>query len=99
MSFKSLSEAKRVLVRGKRRLKENVLHLTRWNPKVGCFGQGVGIKEAWVRVVGLSLHMWSKEVFKKIAHGCGGFIVVDEDTTFLHGVTVNEDFKKFFSGL
>ena len=53
--FKSLSDAKRVLVRGKRRLKENVLHLTRWNPKVGCFGQGVGIKEAWVRVVGLPL--------------------------------------------
>ncbi|RVW95867.1 hypothetical protein CK203_025792 [Vitis vinifera] len=96
---KSLSEAKRVLVRGKRRLKENVLHLTRWNPEVGCFGQGVGIKEAWVRVVGLPLHMWSKEVFKKIADGCGGFIVVDEDTTFLHGVTMNEDFKKFFSGL
>ena len=35
-------------------------------------------------------------MFKKIADGCGGFIVVDEDTTFLHGVTVNEDFKKFF---
>ena len=44
--FESLSEAERVLARGKRRLKENVLHLTRWNPKMGCFRQGAGFKEA-----------------------------------------------------
>ena len=43
--FESLSEAERVLARGKRRLK-NILHLTRWNPEAGCFLQGAGIKEA-----------------------------------------------------
>ncbi|RVW55950.1 hypothetical protein CK203_078805 [Vitis vinifera] len=26
--------------------------------------------------------MWSREVFKKIGDGCGGFIVVDEDIAF-----------------
>ena len=55
--FESLSEAERVLARGKRRLKENVLHLTRWNPEAGYFRQGASIKEAWLRVVGLPLHM------------------------------------------
>ena len=35
-----------------------------------------------MRVVGLPLHMWSREVFKKISDGCGCFIAVDEDTTF-----------------
>ena len=35
--FESLSEAKWVLVRGKMRLKENFLHLEKWNPEVGCF--------------------------------------------------------------
>ncbi|RVW46056.1 hypothetical protein CK203_068576 [Vitis vinifera] len=32
--------------RGKRILKENVLHLTKWNPEVGCFRQSVAFKEA-----------------------------------------------------
>ena len=80
--FESLSETERVLAREKRILKENVLQLTRWNPEVGCFRQGADFKEAWVRVVGLPLHMWSREGFKKIGDGCGGFIAVDEDTTF-----------------
>ena len=35
-----------------------------------------------MRVVGLPLHMWSREVFKKIGDGCGGFIVVDKDIAF-----------------
>ncbi|RVW71875.1 hypothetical protein CK203_058388 [Vitis vinifera] len=35
--------------------------------------------EAWVRVVGLPLHLWSREVFKRIDDGCGGFVAVDED--------------------
>ena len=33
-----------------------------------------------MRVVGLSLHFWSQEVFRKIGDYCGGFIIVDEDT-------------------
>ena len=35
-----------------------------------------------MRVVGLSLQMWSREVFKKIGDGCRGFIAVNEDTAF-----------------
>ncbi|WJZ85239.1 hypothetical protein VitviT2T_004785 [Vitis vinifera] len=38
------------------------------------------VKEAWVRVVGLPLHLWSREVFKLIGDGCGGLINVDEKT-------------------
>lgn len=37
-------------------------------------------KELWVRVLGLPLHLWSREVFRKIGFCCGGFIAVDEDT-------------------
>ncbi|RVW80659.1 hypothetical protein CK203_044359 [Vitis vinifera] len=39
-------------------------------------------KDVWVKVVGLPLHLWSREVFKSIGERCGGFIAVDEDTTF-----------------
>ena len=35
--FEFLCEAKQVLARGKRRIKENFLHLVKWNLEVGCF--------------------------------------------------------------
>lgn len=36
-----------------------------------------------MRVLGLSLHLWSREVFKKLRNCCGGFVTVDEDATLL----------------
>ena len=77
--FELLSEAERVLARGKRRVKDNVLFLEKWHPEVGCFCNGANANEAWVRVVGLPLHLWSREVFKSIGDGCGGFIAVDKN--------------------
>ena len=50
---------------------------------MGCLHKDSYTKEAWVRVVGLPLHLWSREVFKKIGDGCAGFITVDEDIVFL----------------
>ena len=49
---------------------------------MGCFRNGSHAKEAWVKVVGLPLHLWSREVFKRIGESSGGFIAVDEETTF-----------------
>ena len=48
-----------------------------------CFWNESHVKEVWVRVVGLPLHLWSREVFKRIGESYGGFIVVDEENTFL----------------
>ena len=81
--FECLSEAERVLLRGKRRVKDNVLFMEKWHPKVGCFCNEAKANEAWVRVVGLPLHLWSREVFKLIGDGCGGLIAVDEKTDFM----------------
>lgn len=36
-----------------------------------------------MRMVGVPLHLWSCEVCKKIGDGCGGFIAVEEDITFM----------------
>lgn len=47
------------------------LHLERWKPEVGCCRNGVAPKEAWVRILGLPLHLWIREVFKKIGDCCG----------------------------
>ena len=46
---------------------------------MGCSQYCERIKEVWVRVVGLLLHFWSWEVFRKIGDCCGGFVAVDEN--------------------
>ncbi|KAJ9705507.1 hypothetical protein PVL29_003512 [Vitis rotundifolia] len=78
--FELLSEAERVLVRGKRRVLDNVLILEKWHPEVGCYCNGASDNKAWVRVVGLPLQLWNCEVFKLIGDGSGGFIAVDDRT-------------------
>ena len=59
LEFESRLEAERVLGRGKGRFKENLLFLEKWSSNLGCFNKGDNAKEAWVRVVGLSLHVES----------------------------------------
>lgn len=36
-----------------------------------------------MRVMGLHLHLWCQEVFKKLGDSCGGFIAVDQESTHL----------------
>ena len=59
-------EADLVLLRGSGRFKEREFLLQRWGLEVGCFWNGSHAKEVWVRVAGLPLHLWSREVFKRI---------------------------------
>ncbi|RVW20304.1 Transposon TX1 uncharacterized 149 kDa protein [Vitis vinifera] len=51
--FELMSEAERVLARGKRKVLGSVLMMERWHPEVGCFSNGAFASEVWVRVVGL----------------------------------------------
>ena len=74
IEFENKAKAEKVLLRGLRCSKETFLHLERWDLKVGCFQNCERVKEAWVRVVGLSLHFWSQEVFIMIGEGCGGLL-------------------------
>ena len=60
--FETVWEAKQVLARG-RRAQENFLCLEKWNPEVGCFWKEFHANEACDRVLGLPLHLWSREVF------------------------------------
>ncbi|KAL6350127.1 hypothetical protein AAG906_004065 [Vitis piasezkii] len=41
-----------------------------------------GAKRLCGKCGGLPLHLWSREAFKRIGESCGGFIAVDEETTF-----------------
>ncbi|RVW71876.1 hypothetical protein CK203_058389 [Vitis vinifera] len=60
-------------------LKGREFQLQRWGPEVGCFWNGSHAKEVWVRIVGLPLHFWSREVFKRIGESYGGFVAMDEE--------------------
>ena len=78
--FELPDEAERVLARGLRIFKENVLVLERWNPEVGCLRKEPTTKDVWVKVIGLPLHLRSSEVFKRIGDECGGFIAADKSS-------------------
>ena len=76
--FEDRMEVERVLARGSRRFKERLLSLERWRHEIGCEVKEGSCKEAWVRVLGLPLNLWSHEVFIKVGDCCGGFVTMDE---------------------
>ena len=76
--FDDVLEVERVLMRGSRRFRERLISLERWHHETGCLVQEEANKESWVRVLGLPLHLWSREVLIKIGDCCGGFLEVDE---------------------
>ena len=78
--FESKEEVDRVLMYGKRRFGTNLVHLSTWGEDMGCSSQGNSKEKAWVRVVGLPVHLWSRKVMEKIGDACGGFLAVNEDT-------------------
>ena len=80
LEFKSPEKAKRVFESGRRSFNGGVLQLDWWSPESGCIRSKGSVQEAWIRVVGLPLHLWTTEIFRKIGDECGGFVAVDEDT-------------------
>ena len=50
---------------------------------MGCSSQGNYEEKAWVRVVGLPVHLWSRKIMEKIEDACDGFLAIDEDTDTL----------------
>lgn len=102
LEFEDEEEAERVLKRGTRRFKDKMLYLERWSEETGCLQVGSQAKEVWVRVVGLPLHYWSGEMFKRIGDCCGGFVEVDEETKNLSQLQwariLVKNGEKFFPG-
>ena len=58
-----------------------MLHLEWWNPTIDCARRKDQAKEAYIRVVGLPLHLWTEEILRRLGNSCGGFVAVDNDTT------------------
>ena len=78
--FDFLEDSNYVMERGCNVFRGGVLNLERWRPESGCVKNKNFRKEAWIRVLGLPLHLWNRETLKQIGDGCGGFLKVDEET-------------------
>ena len=78
--FDFWEESNYAMERGCDLFRGGILNLERWRPESGCVKNKNLRKEAWVRVLGLPLHLWTRETLKQIGDGCGGFLKVDEET-------------------
>lgn len=77
--FQSKRDAENVL---SGRWKRNNHHreLDWWTAVTGAIPAQKHFDWFWVRILGLSLHLWSEEVMKKIGDQCGGWIETEEET-------------------
>ena len=80
LEFDSPEKAKWVLESGRRSFKGGALQLEWWSPESGCIRLKDLVREAWIRVVGLPLHLWTPEILRKLGDACRGFVVVDKNT-------------------
>ena len=82
LEFEFADETRRVSKSGVRCFRGRSFCLESWNPSVGCLeGEGGGAHLVWVRILGLPLHFWGRNLFKRFGDSCGRFVVVDENTT------------------
>lgn len=78
--FPSKEEALRILRKENWVVNGEPLLLDRWSAIGCCRRGGREPRVAWVRALGLPLHLWGTAVFRKIGQLCGGFVRVDENT-------------------
>ena len=80
--FESPNEARRILREGTCRIGGLPISLREWGKDVGCMVGRERCRSAWVRLLGLPMHLWSRPILKRIGDKCGGFNAVDEDIVF-----------------
>ena len=80
LEFEKLEEARKVLNSGKISIGGTFLRLEKWSPEMGCLMEGENRSEAWVRIVGLSVSLWGRDILRRVEEECGGFLAVDTQT-------------------
>ena len=81
LEFEIPEEAKWVLKLGRRWFRGGSLNLEWWSLDSSCVNSKEKVREAWIRVVRLPLHLWRQGVLKKIDDSCGVFLAIDKETT------------------
>ncbi|RVW29924.1 RHOMBOID-like protein 10, chloroplastic [Vitis vinifera] len=80
MEFEIPAEAEQASKMGSILLGGVALRLEKWSPKTGCLKEGERSNEAWVRVVGLPVSLWERDILRKIGEACGGLLAIDHQT-------------------
>ena len=81
--FESTKEVERIFKEGTRMLGGFSISIKKWSKETGC-NTGRDVKGvAWVGLLRLSVHLWSRPVLRRIGDSCEGFLAVDEDTAFM----------------
>ena len=83
LEFEFLAEAEKALKIGGFSCLGSPLSLQKWRPECGCLQEGEKRSEAWVRVLGLPVSLWERDILKRIGDACGGFIDIDHQTEML----------------
>ena len=86
MGFDLTEEADWVMENGSRICRGEALLLERWTPSTGCTRSNGQNQEAWIRVVGLPLHLWTEEILVTIGDSCGGFVAMDKETSLMENL-------------
>ena len=72
LEFERSVEAEKALNMGGLLVGKTLLRLEKWNPRTGCLLEGEEKSEAWVRIVGLPISLWDRDIFRKVGEKCGG---------------------------
>ncbi|KAG5589795.1 hypothetical protein H5410_040309 [Solanum commersonii] len=68
-----------LIIQGQWRWKSSMFHLDWWSPTTGCTPSPSTVRETWIRVLGIPLHLWSRKVFQEIGDLYRGWIETKEE--------------------
>ena len=80
LEFEKAAEARKILDGGARLVGGIQVELKVWSPCFGCLEEGDLAEEAWVRVKGLPLSLWTPSILRRVGDVCGGFVAMDGPT-------------------
>ena len=80
LEFGLLSEAEKALDMAEISVGGFVIRLEKWSPRSGCLMEEEKVREAWVRIVGLPISLWNRDILSKVGEACGGFLGMDAKT-------------------
>ncbi|RVW70583.1 putative ribonuclease H protein [Vitis vinifera] len=66
LEFERLEEARKALKAGKVLVGGTSLRVEEWSPETGCVMEGEARSEAWVRIVGLLVSLWDRDILKRV---------------------------------
>ena len=81
LEFEILEEVKWVFEARRRWFRGGLLKLDWWRFDFSYVNNKENVREAWIRVVWLPLHLWRHEVLKNIEDNYRGFLTIDKETT------------------